>query len=74
MPHTPQGAFSCPCGAIHLVSPNLNKAIRGCGPLSTPGFFDRLRTPLRMVVFYDNYSFYTKSLWKRYPFYAKMPI
>ena len=43
LPHTPQGAFSCPYGAIHLVSPNPNKAIRGCGPLSTPGFFDRLR-------------------------------
>ena len=43
LPHTPQGAFSCPCGAIYLVSPNPNKAIRGCGPLSTPGFFDRLR-------------------------------
>ena len=42
LPHTPQGALSCPCGAIHLVSPNPNKAIRGCGPLSTPGFFDRL--------------------------------
>ena len=41
--HTPQGALSCPCRAIHLVSPNPNKAIRGCGPLSTPGFFDRLR-------------------------------
>ncbi len=25
------------------MSPNPNKAIRGCGPLSTPGFFDRLR-------------------------------
>ena len=24
------------------MSPNPNKAIRGCGPLSTPGFFDRL--------------------------------
>ena len=24
------------------LSPNPNKAIRGCGPLSTPGFFDRL--------------------------------
>ena len=22
------------------MSPNPNKAIRGCGPLSTPGFFD----------------------------------
>ena len=44
LPHTPQGAaFSCPYGAIYLVSPNPNKAIRGCGPLSTPGFFDRLR-------------------------------
>ena len=40
--HTPQGALSCPCRAIHLVSPNPNKAIRGCGPLSTPGFFDSL--------------------------------
>ena len=76
--HTPQGAFSCPCGAIHLVSSeaglNVRTAalyqpevrsdahppgglllplrgnspcvvraglnIRGCGPLSTPGFFD----------------------------------
>ena len=44
LPRTPQGALSCPCGAIHLVSPkpNPNKAIRGCCPLSTPGFFDRL--------------------------------
>ena len=25
------------------MSPNPNKAIRGCGPLSTPGFFDRLK-------------------------------
>ena len=37
LPHTPQGAaFSCPYGAIYLVSPNPNKAIRGCGPLTTP--------------------------------------
>ncbi len=41
--HTPQGALSCPCRAIHLVPPNPNKAIRGCGPLSTPGCVDRLR-------------------------------
>ena len=25
------------------MSPNPNNSIRGCGPLSTPGFFDRLR-------------------------------
>ena len=25
------------------MSPNPNKAIRGCGPLSTLGFFDRLK-------------------------------
>ena len=25
------------------MSPNPNKAIRGCGPLSTPGFFDSLK-------------------------------
>ena len=44
LPHTPQGAaFSCPYGAIYLVSPNPNKAIRGCGPLSTPGVFEYLR-------------------------------
>ena len=28
------------------MSPNPNKAIRGCGPLSTPGFFDSLGPPL----------------------------
>ena len=39
--HTPQGAFSCPCGAIHLVSPNPNKAIRDCGPLTTPRLINR---------------------------------
>ena len=36
LPRTPQGAFSCPCRAIHLVSPNPNKAIRA---LINPGFF-----------------------------------
>ena len=28
------------------MSPNPNKAIRGCGPLSTPGFFGRLKEGL----------------------------
>ena len=45
-----KGALSCPCRAIHLVSPNPNKAIRGCGPLSTPGFFDRLKGPLQGLI------------------------
>ena len=45
LPHSPQGAFSCPCGAIHLVSPNPIYALRGYGPLSTPGFFDSLKGP-----------------------------
>jgi len=31
------------------MSPNPNKAIRGCGPLSTPGFFDRLKNTLTGV-------------------------
>ena len=35
---TPQGAFSCPFGTIHLVSPNPIKASGGCGP-RTPGGF-----------------------------------
>ncbi len=35
LPHSPQGALSCPCGAIHLVSPNPIYALRGCGPLTT---------------------------------------
>jgi len=34
------------------MSPNPNKAIRGCGPLSTPGFFDSLGgTENRSAVF-----------------------
>ena len=45
LPHSPQGAFSCPCGAIHLVSSEPIYALRGCGPLTTPGFFDRLKGP-----------------------------
>jgi hypothetical protein len=28
------------------MSPNPNKAIRGCGPLSTPGFFDSLKSAI----------------------------
>jgi hypothetical protein len=31
------------------MSPNPNKAIRGCGPLSTPGFFDSLNKPFGLV-------------------------
>ena len=30
----------------HVVRAGLN--IRGCGPLSTPGFFDRLRAQLKL--------------------------
>ena len=33
------------------MSPNPNKAIRGCGPLSTHGFFDRLRGFIRASFF-----------------------
>ena len=33
----PQGAFSCPFGAIHLVAAKAGMNIRGCAPLSTPG-------------------------------------
>ena len=43
----PPGGLLLPLGAIHLVSPNPNKAIRGCGPLSTPGFFDSLKPPTK---------------------------
>ena len=32
LPHTPQGAFSCPFGTIHLVSPNPMKASGGQSP------------------------------------------
>ena len=39
---TPQGAFSCPFGTIHLVSPNPIIASGGCGPRTPRGFFDRL--------------------------------
>ena len=39
---TPQGAFSCPFGTIHLVSPNPIKASGGCGPRTPRGFFDKL--------------------------------
>ena len=51
LPHSPQGAFSCPCGAIHLVSPNPIYALRGCGPLSTLGFFDRYKGPCGHFLF-----------------------
>ncbi len=35
---TPQGAFSCPFGTIHLVSPNPIIASGGCGPRAPRGF------------------------------------
>jgi len=38
------------------MSPNPNKAIRGCGPLSTPGFFDRLR-----AAYVRSYLYFVKN-------------
>ena len=46
--HLMQGKPCCASAFADLprMSPNPNKAIRGCGPLSTPGFFDSLGPPL----------------------------
>ena len=38
LPRTPQGAFSCPCGAIYLVSPGRIEH-KGLQPLINPGVF-----------------------------------
>ena len=47
--HLMQGKPCCASAFADLprLSPNPNKAIRGCGPLSTPGFFDSLKPPTK---------------------------
>ena len=39
----------------HVVRAGLN--IRGCGPLSTPGFFDRLKARRTAPLFYPRFTF-----------------
>ena len=40
-------ATQAPFADLPHMSPNPNKAIRDCGPLTTPGFFDRLKRRTR---------------------------
>ena len=56
--HLMQGKPCCARAFADLprMSPNPNKAIRGCGPLSTPEFFGRLRTAFAVLLIYAEIS------------------